>query len=239
MARRYHGIYTSRLQLLATLSFIAAPIIFLLVFARFTPLTTASLTIDFTESIGRLLAAYVIAATLAWILALLFSTGKKAQIALPIFDVLQSFPTFALMPLAVLTFGASSVTIIFFLVVTIIWPILFSTVNALKLIKKEYWEVADIYGLHGVKRLRYFLLPASIPGIVTGSIIGLGEGWEALVATEIIMETKTGLGSFFSHNSGDTLVTTLGILLLMLIIFSVNRLIWTPILGRVYHRMQE
>ena len=239
MITHSHTIYKTKVHFLATLSFIIAPIIFLLIVAQFTSLTVESLFIDFSTSIFRLLCAYLVAVLLAWSLALMFATGKYSHFALPVFDVLQSFPTFALVPLAVLTFGSTNFTVIFFLVITIIWPILFSTVNALKLIKKEYWEVADIYGLRGWKRFRYFLLPASIPGIVTGSIIGIGEGWEALVATEIIMNTKTGLGSFFQGNSTDTLLTTLGILSLMFIIFSVNRLIWAPILARVYHRMQE
>lgn len=237
--RRQTHIYNSRLQLLVTLSFIITPVLFLFLFAGLTTLTVETLLVDFSESILRLLTAYGIAVILAWILALSFSTGKRSTIALPIFDVLQSFPTFALVPLAVITFGASNTTVIFFLVITVIWPLLFSTVNALKLVKKEYWEVAEIYGLKGWKRLRYFLLPASVPGIVTGSIIGLGEGWEALVATEIIMKTEVGLGSFFNRNSSETLYTALGIVLLMLIIFSVNRLIWTPVLARVYDRMQE
>jgi NitT/TauT family transport system permease protein len=233
------SIYTSKIQLLVTLSFVIAPVIFLLVVAQFTSLTVTGLFIDFSDSIFRLVAAYGIAVLLAWGLALAFATGKRSKVALPVFDVLQSFPTFALVPLAVLTFGSTNTTVIFFLVITIIWPILFSVVNALKLIKKEYWEVAEMYRLHGWNRFRYFLLPASIPGVVTGSIIGLGEGWEALVATEIIMNTKTGLGSFFQQNSNEALLTTLGILSLMVIIFSVNRLLWAPIMVRVYHKMQE
>lgn len=237
--RRHSQIYHSRLHLFATFAFIVTPVLFLFLFAGLTSITLETLVVDFSYSIMRLLVAYVIAVLLAWVLALSFSTGKRSSVALPVFDVLQSFPTFALVPLAVLTFGVSNSTVIFFLVITVIWPLLFSTVNALKLVKKEYWEVADIYGLKGWKRLRYFLLPASIPGIVTGSIIGLGEGWEALVATEIIMKTDVGLGSFFERNSTEGLYTALGIVLLMLIIFSVNRLIWTPILARVYDRMQD
>ena len=240
MTRHHHtAIYQSRLHLLITFLFIIVPIGFLLLFAQFTSVTLKDLSVDFVTSIGRLLIAYAIAVLLAWTLALAFSTGKKSHVALPVFDVMQSFPTFALVPLAVLTFGASNFTIIFFLVVTVIWPILFSAINALKLIKKEYWEVADIYQLKGYRRLRYFLLPASVPGVVTGSIIGLGEGWEALVATEIIMHTNVGLGNFFQTHSEQGFITALGIMSLMLIIFSINRLIWTPVLLRVYHRMEE
>ena len=239
MSKRHTSIYVSRVHLFVTLCFMLVPFAFLLLFAGITKISALELFTDFATSIVRLAIAYTIAVSLAWTLALLFSTGKRASVALPIFDVMQSFPTFALVPLAVLTFGATSITVIFFLVITVIWPLLFSIVNALKLIKTEYWEVADMYGVHGLNRLRYLLLPASIPGVVTGSIIGLGEGWEALVATEIIMKTDIGLGNFFQTNSTDVLITTLGILLLMIIIFSINRLVWTPVLALVYHRMQE
>lgn len=240
MIRRHRAlIYVSWNHILAVFFFIAAPLIFLLLFAGFTTVTLVDLMTDFSTSVLRLGMAYVIAVVLAWILALVFSTGKRSHIALPIFDVLQGFPMFAIVPVVILTFGANNLTVIFFLVITIIWPILFSTVNALKLIKAEYFEVADIYGLHGWNRLRYLLIPASISGIVTGSIVGLGDGWGALVATEIIMKIDLGLGNFFERNSGEALVTGLGIIALMLIIFTINRLIWTPIQIKVYQRLQE
>lgn len=239
MSKHRTALYTSRLQLALTIIFIATPFLFLLLFALFTQLTVSELFVDFSISIWRLAIAYIIAVSLAWILALVFASGSRSKIALPLFDILQSFPTFAIVPIVVLTFGATTLTIIVFLVITVIWPILFSIVNALKLIKKEYHEVAEIYGLRGWKKLRYFSLPASIPGVVTGSMIGLGEGWEALVATEIIMKSKSGLGNFFEQNSTNGIFTALGILGLMLIIFSLNRLLWAPILNRVYTRMEE
>lgn len=239
MTKHQAAIYNSRAHVLVTISFLVVPLLFLLLFAQVTTLTVADILTDFSSSIVRLLVAFVIAVTLAWALALLFSTGKKANVALPLFDIMQSFPTFALVPLAVLTFGAGNGTVVFFLVITIIWPLLFSIVNAIKLVKKEYWEVAEIYNLSGINRLRYFLLPASVPGVVTGSIIGLGEGWEALIATEIILHTTVGLGSFFQANTTNTTITALGIMTLMIIIFSINRLVWSPILARVYHKMQE
>ncbi len=239
MSKHRTALYTSRLQLALTIIFIATPFLFLLLFALFTQLTVSELFVDFSISIWRLAIAYIIAVSLAWILALVFASGSRSKIALPLFDILQSFPTFAIVPIVVLTFGATTTTIIIFLVITVIWPILFSIVNALKLIKKEYHEVAEIYGLRGWTKLRYFSLPASIPGVVTGSMIGLGEGWEALVATEIIMKSKSGLGNFFEQNSTNGIFTALGILGLMLIIFSLNRLLWAPILNRVYTRMEE
>ena len=152
------------------------------------------------------------------------------MIALPIFDVMQSFPTFAALPLATVVWGPSNTTIIFFLIITVIWPILFSLISSLKLIWRDWEEASEIAQLRGFNYLRYVLWPASIPGIITGSIIGLGEGWEALVATEMISGNHFGLGSFFATYSQSSMITAFGILGLLIMIFSVNKLVWLPLL---------
>jgi ABC-type nitrate/sulfonate/bicarbonate transport system permease component len=64
----------------------------------------------------RLFIAYIIAAGLGWIFAVGLTGGKRADIMLPLFDVLQSFPTFAALPLVIYAWGPSNTTVIFFLV---------------------------------------------------------------------------------------------------------------------------
>lgn len=93
--------------------------------------------------------------------------------------------------------------------------------------------------MRGVDYLRHFLWPISLPGLIMGSIIGLGEGWEALVATEIIIQTQTGLGHFFGNYTTNIEITTLGVLGLLILIFSINKLIWLPLLEASHKRMEE
>lgn len=232
-------VYASWRHALVTLGIAATPFIFLLFFARFTNVTLHILLSDLFVSSVRLLAAYVISVILAWIAGALLYRGRRAIIALPAADVLQSFPTFAALPLAAYVWGAGNATVIFFLVVTIIWPIFFSIVSSLKLIRHDWDEAVRIAGLGGWAYVRYFLLPVSLPGVITGSIIGLGEGWEALVATEIILGSRVGLGSFFSGYSGNSAITSLGILGLLLFIFSLNSIVWLPLLHRSHARIEE
>ena len=93
--------------------------------------------------------------------------------------------------------------------------------------------------MRGFTYVRHFIWPVSIPGLITGSIIGLGEGWEALVATEIIMSVPKGLGNFFDTNASHGEITVLGILGLLIIIFSINKLLWLPLLEASHHGMEE
>lgn len=232
-------IYKTKWHLIATLIIIAVPFIFLLLFSQFFHINTVILFKDIGISFFRLFVAYIIAVIIAWLCAVLFYKGKRATIALPLFDVLQSFPTFAALPLAVFFWGATNFTVIFFLVVTIVWPIFFSVISSLKLVKRDWEEAAEIYRLRGLTYVKKFLLPISIPGLITGTIVGLGEGWEALVATEIIINIKSGLGNFFQSVSTHPTVTVFGILGLLLLIFSINKLIWLPLLNRSHKLMEE
>lgn len=232
-------IYQKRLHLAATLAVLAAPFLFLLVFSRLGHIATGELFQDVFVSCLRLAAAYAIAAVLAWIGAVAFYRGKRSVIALPIFDVLQSFPTFAALPVATLIWGVSEGTVIALLVFTIIWPILFSVLSSLKLMKRDWEEAAEIAGWRGWQYCRRFIWPVSAPGLVTGSIIGLGEGWEALVATEIIVRTPSGLGDFFQTFSHDPTMSAFGILGLLILIFSVNKLIWLPLLAWSHELTEE
>ena len=175
MHRHSHvRIYSSRLHLLATILFILLPFVFLFLFSKVAHIASGELFLDLGVSVGRLGIAYFIAAGLGWLCAVLFYRGRRAIIALPVFDVLQSFPTFAALPLATFVWGKSTLTVILFLVITVIWPIFFSVVSSLRLARHDWEEAVEMAGLSGIDYLKLYLLPVSIPGLITGSIIGLG-----------------------------------------------------------------
>ncbi|MFO0702507.1 MAG: ABC transporter permease subunit [Candidatus Andersenbacteria bacterium] len=238
MKRSRGPIYLSGLHLAATFALVVVPLVLLLVVALVTGISPAGLFGDIGVSTLRLLVAYVVAVVLAWVAAVAFYHGRRAAVALPIFDVLQSIPSFAALPFAVYLLGPSNVTVVLFLVLAVIWPIFFSVISSLKQVQSDWQDVARVTDLHGWRYLWYFLLPITLPGLVTGSIVGLGEGWEALVATEIIVGPHAGIGNFFQNVAHDVTATTLGILGLLVLIFSINKLIWLPLLERS-HRLTE
>ncbi len=228
-----------RWHMLVTIILVIMPVIFFLFFAKVTSITTAQLFTDIGVSLARMTIAFLISILLGWSLAVIFYKGKASVVALPVFDVLQSVPTFAALPLAVMYWGKSTGTVVFFLVVAMIWPILFSIISSLKLIKNEYHEAITIYGLKGWKRIKYFIFPASVPGLVTGAIVGLGEAWEAIIATEIIINIRSGLGPFFQTFADNPKITLFGILGLLMIIFSINKILLLPLLERSHSLVEE
>ncbi|HEX3095620.1 MAG TPA: ABC transporter permease subunit [Patescibacteria group bacterium] len=238
--RRYLKIYHHPAHLLITIGIILLPLIFVAFVLPFSVHQKELFAQDLLASTLRLFIAYVISIFLALFFALFLTHGKLGDFFLPFFDVMQSFPTFAMLPLVVHYFGAGSVTVIIFLVVTVIWPILFAIISAQKLVKEEWDEAATIFGAKGWKRLLYYSLPLSYPGLITGSIVGLGEGWEAVVGAEIIVGLdKSGLGNFFSANSESSRMVLFGVLALLVCIFVLNKLIWLPLLEKSHKLLTD
>lgn len=232
-------IYHTRMHLLATFFTLLVPFIFLAIFARFAKIAISDLFADTFVSLWRMLAAYIIAIVIGWLLAVLFYKGNRGKVALPIFDVLQSIPWFAVLPLAVYFFGKNQWLIIIFVMFDIIWPVFFSIISSLKLMKHDWQEAVEIYNVKGWNYFKTYLLPVTWSGIITGSIIGLGDGWEALIATEIIVGMKTGLGGFFNANSANVPITFFGMLGFLILIFAINKIIWLPLLERSHKKVEE
>lgn len=237
--KKHLVIYRSWRHVFATVLVLAIPFGYLVLFSQFAHLASDKLFSDTGISLYRMFVAYVLSAAIAWLLAIFTYHGRVANIALPIIDVLQSFPAFAALPLVVAAWGASDATIMLFIVLDVAWPIYFSTISSLKLVRHDWEEVAEIYGVTGVPYMRKFLLPLSLPGLITGSIVGLGDGWQALIATEIIVNTNHGLGNFFQTFSQNIPITVFGILGFLLIIFCLNRVVWLRLLGWSHRLMEE
>lgn len=236
--RAYHhfSLNRSRQHLLVAFGILILPLVALLIFSLTGKVSFFSAVTDLLVSIGRLFVAFVIAVVIAWLSVVLLVRGKTETPVLAIFDVLQSLPTFIVLPIAIHFFGVSETTIILFLALAIIWPIIFSIVSSLKQIDRSWREAVAISRIKGFDYVRYFLFPVTMPGIVTGAIIGLGEGWEALIATELLLKVQLGLGPFFDRFSDNSTMTLFGVLIFLSIIFATNKFIWLPLLERS-HRL--
>lgn len=232
-------LYKSTAHVAATIAILCIPFVFLLFFAGIAHISAQTLFTDVLVSSVRLLIAYLIAVALSWVIAVVSYQGRASVVLLPLFDVLQSFPTFAALPLATFLWGPSNKTVVLFLVLTVIWPIFFTLISSLKLARHDWQEAVMMARLKKWQYLWWYLIPITVPGLITGSIIGLGEGWEAIVATEMIVNVKHGLGPFFQTFSQNVMMTSLGILALLILIFVINKVLWIPLLEWSHRRMES
>jgi len=183
-------------------------------------------------SLFRLVIAYFISLFVATTIAVLVSGSKVGDLLIPVFDLMQNLPSFALIPLFVLWLGYTNLMTIIFAATSILWPILFYMLHALKTVNKDKEDAAKIFGATGWKRIIYFSLPVAFPAMITGSIVGFSIGWEAIIGVEII-GLANGIGPFINNpaNIGNKSLL-LGLSALLLLVFLINRFIWLPLLKK-------
>lgn len=225
-------IYKKRAHLLIAFGVVALPLVFILLVGRISSVSTSALLSALGLSFYRLIVAYIISLVLGITLAVTLGRGKIGDFFIPVFDLLQNLPSFALIPVFVLFLGYTNKTAIVFAVSSILWPILFYLLSALRTAKTDFNEAATIFGAAGLKRIFYYLIPLSFPAMVTGSIVGISIGWEAIIGIEII-GLSNGIGVFLNSAAESNKTTlTLGIVALLLVVFSINKLVWLPLLKK-------
>jgi ABC-type nitrate/sulfonate/bicarbonate transport system permease component len=228
-------LYKRRRHRLIALGTLLLPVIALLIIGMITKSETADIFAALGISFYRLAFGYALSLILGVGIALALGTSKWGDAATPILDVMQNIPSFALIPVFAILFGYTNFMAIIFIASSAIWPILFYVLTALRTAKTELADAATIFGARGFKRVTHYLVPLSFPAIVTGSIVAVSIGWEAVIGLEII-GYKNGIGIILNNASAAHNNSLLlgGIIVLLFFVFILNRLIWLPLLNKTH-----
>ena len=151
----------------------------------------------------------------------------------PIMEILRPIPPLAWIPLSILWFGIGDAQNEFIIFLGMFFPILINTIVGVKNVDPNLVRAARSLGAPEYKVLSRIVLKGSLPQIITGVRIGLGVGWMALVAAELV-GANSGLG--FLINDARSMLRTDTIVVGMLTIGLVGLLIDTAIrtLGRKF-----
>jgi ABC-type nitrate/sulfonate/bicarbonate transport system permease component len=137
-------------------------------------------------------------ASVAIPIGLLMGWSKTAQnLFEPIFEMLRPIPPIAWIPLAILWFGIGDLQNQFIIFLGIFFPLLINTIAGVKNVEHNVIRAARCLGASETDVLVKIVFRAALPQIVTGVRVGLGVGWMALVAAELVGATS-GLGWLIS-----------------------------------------
>lgn len=123
----------------------------------------------------------------------------------PLMEMLRPIPPLAWIPLSIMWFGIGDTQNQFIIFLGIFFPILLNTITGVKSVEPNLIRAARCLGAGEGAVLRRVVLRAALPQIITGIRIGLGVGWMALVAAELV-GASSGLG--FLINDARTLLRT-------------------------------
>ncbi|MDF9754108.1 ABC transporter permease [Pseudomonas hunanensis] len=139
------------------------------------------------SSLARVFAGYGVAALLGVSLGLLIGRSKWLEDTLmPPLEVLRPIPAVAWIPLAILMFPSSELSMVFITFTGALFPILLNTVHGVEAIDPRLVASARSLGAGRWAILREVVLPGALPSIVTGLAIGMGTSWFCLVTAEMI-----------------------------------------------------
>ena len=198
----------------------------------FVSLTAKGILPDYLQdSLLRLITGAAVGMAMGIPLGLLIGTSKWAhRISWPILLFFQAIGDIAWLPILLIWFGFGLTTMTFVIVYTVLFPVVLNTVLGVESVPRDLARAARSLGASPARVLWEVTLPGALPNIITGLRNGLGYGWRALIAVEMIVGTS-GIGflMFDARRAGSTVEIVLGMIILGLLWYIVDAWILAPI----------
>lgn len=145
---------------------------------------------------------------------------------------LQSIPSVAWSPLAIVWFGLTDAGVIFVTVAGAIFAVTINTYTGVKNINPDYIAAAQNMGAKGSQLITKVLIPAAFPYMISGFKQGWAFAWRGVIGAELLF-SFLGLG--FLLNVGRQLSDVSQVIAMMLVIM----IIGIVIDGLIFKRLED
>lgn len=137
-------------------------------------------------SLYRLGVGLISAIVLGIVLGVLVGSSRVARkLTGPLFEFIRAVPPPVLLPVLLLVIGIDDRSKIFLIFLGCLWPILLNTIDGVRGVDQVLADTTRTYGVTGWQRLRRFVLPASLPRIMTGIRLALPIAIILMVVSEM------------------------------------------------------
>jgi ABC-type nitrate/sulfonate/bicarbonate transport system permease component len=149
---------------------------------------------DFLPSVARLFIGLFATIALGTVAGVLIGSFRWLRsLTEPILEFLRAVPPPVLVPLLMLLMGPTNEMRIVVIISGAIWPVLLNTVEGVRAVDDVLSNTCKTYRITGFARLRYLVLPAASPHIMTGIRQCLSIGLILMVISEMF-GGSSGLG---------------------------------------------
>lgn len=140
---------------------------------------------------------------------------KFNYLVFPVFEVLRPIPPLAWVPVSILFWPTNELSIIFITFIGAFFTIVLNVMRGVASIDKELYRSALSLGARPRHIFLRIILPASIPSIATGMMVGIGITWNVVIAAEMISGDK-GIGrlTWEGYLAGDTPTIIVGMIII-------------------------
>jgi NitT/TauT family transport system permease protein len=200
--------------------------------------TGQALTILWT-SVSRAILGFLVAVVIATPLGLLVAVVPLVRAAIgPILSGLQSLPSVAWVPAAILWFGLNDAAIYFVVLLGAVPSIANGLVSGIDQVPPLLPRVGKAMGASRLQSAGLILLPAALPGYLAGLKQGWAFSWRSLMAAEIIATSPTlgfGLGAYLHEGQSlsDMPTVIAAIILILVVGVGIELLVFRPLEKRI------
>jgi NitT/TauT family transport system permease protein/taurine transport system permease protein len=162
-----------------------------------------------------------------------FALGSSAYAARALEGFLRFFQGvsgISWLPLAIIWLGFTRETTLAIVIYTLVVPIVFNTMLGVRAIPANFVLALRSLGAGRLRIVKDVYLPGALPSIVVGLRLGMGYGWRALIAAEMLVR-RGGLGDliFGARTFGQTDRIMAGMVVIGALYILVDRLLVQPV----------
>jgi len=186
-------------------------------------------------SVHRAVLGFLLGVAIATPIGLVVAKVRFVRAAIgPLLSGLQSLPSVAWVPAAVLWFGVTPMTIYVVLLLGSIPSIANGLVAGIDQIPPILPRAGKVMGAGRLAGARHILLPAALPGYLAGLKQGWAFSWRSLMAAEIIATSPdlgTGLGAYLDDGRflADMPTVISAIVLILFVGVGIELLVFRPL----------
>ncbi len=192
-------------------------------------ITDATLT-----TLRRAVTGYTLSVVIGVVVGSLVSRIKPVRSAFGSFITgIQTMPSIAWFPLAIVLFQLSENAILFVVVLGAAPAIANGLITGADHIPPVLLRAGKVLGAKGWASFRHIILPAALPGLVGGLKQGWAFAWRSLMAGEllVIIKGKPSIGSLLQENRAVNDYE--GLLAMMIVILVIGIVIDSVVFGRI------
>ncbi|TRO63225.1 ABC transporter permease [Streptomyces sp. IB201691-2A2] len=186
-------------------------------------------------SVSRGLLGFLMALVIGTPLGLLVARVKFVRAAIgPILSGLQSLPSVAWVPPAVLWLGLNDSMMYAVILLGAVPSIANGLVSGVDQVPPLYLRAGRTLGATGLRGTWHIVIPAALPGYLAGLKQGWAFSWRSLMAAEIIASSPDlgiGLGQLLENGrtANSMSMVFLAILLILIVGIAIDLLIFSPL----------
>jgi ABC-type nitrate/sulfonate/bicarbonate transport system permease component len=143
------------------------------------------------------------------------ASRRVALVANPVFGLIRPIPPVAWIPLAILWFGLGTGARVYVVTLAAAVPWVLNSQAAVAGVEGTLVKASRTLGAGTWRTLLEVVLPTSLPTLVTGARLALGNAWMTVVAAELLGATE-GLG-YVAINARSTLDVDIMLVAMLLI----------------------